>query len=90
MPEGLDARELRPAATEAGVAYVPGSAFYVNDAGANEMRLSYSALDEAGLADAAQRLAGVIAYAQRAGGSGSPSGSSTKITTSHVPSASSA
>jgi len=60
MPEGLDARELRPAATEAGVAYVPGPAFYVNDAGANEMRLSYSALDEAGLADATQRLAGVI------------------------------
>ncbi len=31
MPEGLDARALRPAATEAGVAYVPGAPFYVDE-----------------------------------------------------------
>ena len=61
LPEHLDALALRPAATEAGVAYVPGRPFYVTDDGANEMRLSFSALDEAQLADAAQRLAGVIA-----------------------------
>lgn len=60
MPEGLDARELRPAATEAGVAYVPGAPFYVDAGGADEMRLSYSALDQVELAEAAQRLAGVI------------------------------
>ena len=60
MPEGLDARELRPAATEAGVAYVPGSPFYVDGGGANEMRLSFSSLDEAQLSIAAERLAGVI------------------------------
>lgn len=60
MPEGLDARALRPAATEAGVAYVPGAPFYVDEGGANEMRLSYSSLDEATLAIAAERLAGVI------------------------------
>jgi 2-aminoadipate transaminase len=60
MPEGLDARELRPAATEAGVAYVPGSPFYVDGGGANEMRLSFSSLDERRLAIAAERLAGVL------------------------------
>ena len=60
MPEHLDAIALRPAATEAGVAYVPGRPFYVTDDGANEMRLSFSALDEAQLAEAAKRLAGVI------------------------------
>jgi 2-aminoadipate transaminase len=60
MPEHLDAIALRPAATEAGVAYVPGRPFYVTDDGANEMRLSFSALGEAQLAEAAKRLAGVI------------------------------
>ncbi|MBE2316057.1 PLP-dependent aminotransferase family protein [Solirubrobacter sp. CPCC 204708] len=60
MPEGLDARSLRPAATEAGVAYVPGAPFYVDGGGANEMRLSFSSLDERSLAVAAERLAGVI------------------------------
>jgi 2-aminoadipate transaminase len=60
MPEHLDAIALRPAATEAGVAYVPGRPFYVTEDGANEMRLSFSALDEAQLAEAAKRLAGVI------------------------------
>jgi 2-aminoadipate transaminase len=60
MPEHLDAIALRPAATEAGVAYVPGRPFYVTDDGANEMRLSFSALDETQLAEAAKRLAGVI------------------------------
>jgi 2-aminoadipate transaminase len=60
MPAELDAIALRPAATEGGVAYVPGAPFYVTDDGANEMRLSFSALDEAQLAEAAKRLAGVI------------------------------
>ena len=60
MPEGLDARALRPSATEAGVAYVPGSPFYVDGGGANEMRLSFSSLDEPQLGVAAERLAGVI------------------------------
>ncbi|MDA0184747.1 PLP-dependent aminotransferase family protein [Solirubrobacter phytolaccae] len=60
MPEGLDSRALRPAATQAGVAYVPGAPFYVEAGGANEMRLSYSSLGEVQLGEAAERLAGVI------------------------------
>jgi 2-aminoadipate transaminase len=66
MPEGLDSLELRPAATEGGVAYVPGRPFYVDDEGASEMRLSFSALDEASLAEAAKRLGTVIAQSPSA------------------------
>ena len=67
MPEGIDAIELPPAATAGGVAYVPGAPFYVDGEGANEMRLSFSALDEAQLAEAARRLAGVVETAALAG-----------------------
>ena len=57
LPEGLDTFALRPAALAAGVAYVPGPPFR---GGPNTMRLSFSALDEAELATAAERLAGVV------------------------------
>jgi 2-aminoadipate transaminase len=63
VPEGLDVLELRAAATDARVAYVPGGAFYVGDAGHREMRLSYSSLTEEDLEEAGRRLAGVIASA---------------------------
>jgi 2-aminoadipate transaminase len=51
-----DTMALRPAALEAGVAYVPGSLFYVGDGGRNELRLSFSLLDEAELETAVVRL----------------------------------
>jgi 2-aminoadipate transaminase len=60
LPEGLDARELRPAALEAGVAYVPGAPFYPGDDGHRELRLSFSALGEADLDEAVSRLASVL------------------------------
>jgi 2-aminoadipate transaminase len=60
VPAGLDVREMRAAATAAGVAYVPGRAFYVGDEGHNEMRLSYTHLSEQDLEEAGRRLAGVI------------------------------
>jgi 2-aminoadipate transaminase len=63
LPDRLDVRALRPAATEAGVAYVPGRPFYVTDDGHNEMRLSFSHLDEGQLELAGRRLAGVISQA---------------------------
>ncbi len=66
LPEGLDSRELRPAATAAGVAYVPGRPFYVDDQGAGEIRLSFSALGEEQLREAARRLAGVVAQSPSA------------------------
>ena len=60
LPDGLDAMELREAALDAGVAYVPGAPFYAGDHGAGELRLSFSALGEADLAEAGRRLASVI------------------------------
>jgi 2-aminoadipate transaminase len=72
LPDGLDATALRPAATEAGVAYVPGSPFHVGDAGASTLRLSFSHLTEPELATAAERLGGVVAAAM-ADGAAAPS-----------------
>jgi 2-aminoadipate transaminase len=60
LPEGLDTVAMRPAATAAGVAYVPGPPFHVGPGGANTMRLSFSHLTEAELETAAERLAGVV------------------------------
>jgi 2-aminoadipate transaminase len=68
LPAGLDTRDLRPAATEAGVAYVPGKPFYVGDDGHNEMRLSFSHLDEGQLELAGRRLAGVLERALEGAG----------------------
>jgi 2-aminoadipate transaminase len=53
LPEGIDTMALRPAALEAGVAYVPGVLF---GGAPNTMRLSFSLLDEADLETAVVRL----------------------------------
>ncbi len=63
LPAGIDTTALRDAATDAGVAYVAGRPFYVSDDGANEMRLSFSHLDEGQLELAGQRLGLVIEQA---------------------------
>jgi len=60
LPDGLDAMALRDAALDAGVAYVPGAPFYASEGGANELRLSFSALGEADLTEAGARLAAVV------------------------------
>jgi 2-aminoadipate transaminase len=54
LPEGIDTMALRPAALEAGVAYVPGLLF---GGAPHTMRLSFSLLDEADLETAVVRLA---------------------------------
>ncbi len=41
LPEGLDATALLPHAVDAGVAYVPGAAFYAEAPQANTLRLSF-------------------------------------------------
>jgi 2-aminoadipate transaminase len=41
LPEGLDATALLPRAVEAGMAYVPGAAFYASSPQANRLRLSF-------------------------------------------------
>jgi DNA-binding transcriptional MocR family regulator len=62
LPEGQDAAALlKRAIAEANVAFVPGSAFYAEDAGRNTLRLSYSLPDEASITTGIQRLAGLLA-----------------------------
>ena len=60
LPRGIDTIAMRPAAAAAGVAYVAGPPFYADDAGRNELRLSFSRLPEEDLEIAVERLAGVV------------------------------
>jgi len=60
LPAAIDTIAMRPAATAAGVAYVPGAPFYAGEGGRNELRLSFSHLSEPELGTAVERLAGVI------------------------------
>jgi 2-aminoadipate transaminase len=60
LPEDVDVVAMRPAALEAGVAYVPGPPFHVGEDGRNAMRLSFSHLTETELETAVERLAGVV------------------------------
>ena len=60
LPEGLDSIELRDAAVEAGVTYVPGPPFYSGDDGHGELRLSFSHLGAGEYDEAVRRLASVI------------------------------
>jgi 2-aminoadipate transaminase len=60
LPEGCDAMALLPQAVEAGVAFVPGSAFYAHQPDARTMRLSFVTLDPATIEDAVARLGRVL------------------------------
>ncbi len=58
---GIDTTAMRPAALEAGVAYVPGAPFDPGDGGGrSELRVSFSFLGEEELQAAVERLAGVV------------------------------
>ncbi len=63
LPETINTTTLRSAATAAGVAYVPGSPFYAADPKYNELRLSFSHLDEEQLGIAIERLSKVVVAA---------------------------
>ncbi|WP_159715278.1 aminotransferase-like domain-containing protein [Geminicoccus flavidas] len=61
LPDGLDARALLPRAIEeAKVAYVPGSAFFFDEGGANTLRLSFSLADEATIDRGVRSLMGLV------------------------------
>jgi len=60
LPAGCDAMALLPKAVEAGVAYVPGAAFYADHPDTRTMRLSFVTLSPADIADAVARLGNVI------------------------------
>ncbi|HSN68091.1 MAG TPA: PLP-dependent aminotransferase family protein [Thermoanaerobaculia bacterium] len=60
VPERVDAKALVPAAIEAGVAYVPGEAFFVDGSGRNTMRLTFAKEPDARMREGVRRLAGVV------------------------------
>jgi 2-aminoadipate transaminase len=70
LPAGFDALALLPQAVAEGVAYVPGVAFYANDADPRTMRLSFVTLPPKELAEAVERLG--RALNRRAGAQAAP------------------
>jgi DNA-binding transcriptional MocR family regulator len=61
LPDGMDGASLLDRAVkEAGVAFVPGAAFFHDDRGRNTLRLSYSLATEAEIAEGIARLAKLI------------------------------
>jgi len=61
LPDGLDAKDMLPRAVTARVAYVPGTAFYYDGAGADHMRLSFCYPTPERIREGVRRLAGVVA-----------------------------
>jgi 2-aminoadipate transaminase len=60
LPDGVDAHDLARRAVERGVAIVPGSPFFPDGRGADNVRLSFSMVDEALIEDGIERLASVV------------------------------
>jgi len=63
LPEGGDAVELARRAVERGVGIVPGSPFFPDGRGVDNVRLSFSTVDEALIDDGIERLASLVAAA---------------------------
>jgi 2-aminoadipate transaminase len=60
LREGMDAAALLPAATEAGVSYIPGAGNFVRGGGARHLRLAFSFLPAEQLTEGVKRLCRVI------------------------------
>jgi 2-aminoadipate transaminase len=60
LPGDVDAGELARQAVEHGVAIVPGSLFFPDDRGGNNVRLSFSLVDEAEIDEGIERLASLV------------------------------
>ncbi len=60
LPDGGDAGELARRAVERGVAIVPGSLFFPDERGADNVRLSFSLVDEAKIDEGIERLASLV------------------------------
>jgi 2-aminoadipate transaminase len=61
LPEGGDAVDLARRAVERGVGIVPGSPFFPDGRGGDNVRLSFSMVDEAQIDDGIERLASLVA-----------------------------
>ena len=57
---GTDGTALAASAAEAGVGITPGALFYSDGSGAENVRLSFSMVDEALIDDGVERLAGLV------------------------------
>ena len=60
LPAGLDATSMLPRAVAALVAYVPGTGFYVDGQGRQNLRLSYCYPEPDRIREGVRRLAGVV------------------------------
>lgn len=60
LPEGLSGDELLTRATEQGVIFVTGAAFFVDGGGDNYIRLSFSSPSEDGIREGIKRLVGAM------------------------------
>jgi DNA-binding transcriptional MocR family regulator len=63
VPAGVSSRALLDQALAAGVAFVPGHAFYSDPAGESELRLCFSSVLPTAIDDAVRRLAACLARA---------------------------
>ena len=61
LPGDLDAKVLLPRAVTARVAFVPGTAFFADEQGRNNLRLSYCFPEPARIREGVRRLGGVLA-----------------------------
>ena len=64
LPDGIDAAALLPKAVARGVAYVPGAAFFADDARANTLRLSFVTVSPERIDVGIAALAGVLQEAR--------------------------
>ncbi|WP_343635761.1 PLP-dependent aminotransferase family protein [Roseateles sp.] len=60
LPEGLDAMALLPRAVDAGIAYVPGAAFYAHQPDPRTLRLSFVTLTPDLIAEGVDKLGRVL------------------------------
>ena len=60
LPDGLDAKSMLPRAITARVAYVSGSAFYIDGSGTDHLRLSYCFPTPERIREGVRRLATVV------------------------------
>jgi GntR family transcriptional regulator/MocR family aminotransferase len=67
LPSGVDTQSLLPEAASAGVLYTPGSLFYADGGGHNQLRLSFSEVPVEQIEAGVQRLSSVLAAALHSG-----------------------
>lgn len=61
LPAEVDTAKLAPAALDRGVAFVPGAPFYPDGQGRNQLRLSFSKVDDAVIPEGIRRLSAIMA-----------------------------